>query len=100
MPVSPAGFFAGGLFSWRAKLGILAEPMLSSRIDYQDAVAAGLGVTEYAGEGRAAQEISALWTWIGAQFELPDAAIAAQQPETPKATSLRDRLAAIARYPT
>jgi chromosome partitioning protein len=82
------------------QLGILAEPMLSSRIDYQDAVAAGLGVTEYAGEGRAAQEISALWTWIGAQFELPDAAIAAQQPETPKATSLRDRLAAIARYPT
>ena len=35
--------------------------MLSSRIDYQDAVAKGLGVTEYAGEGRAAQEIAALW---------------------------------------
>jgi chromosome partitioning protein len=82
------------------QLGILAEPMLSSRIDYQDAVAAGLGVTEYAGEGRAAQEISALWTWIGAQFALPEAAVAAQQPETPKAVSLRDRLAAIARYPT
>ena len=29
-------------------LGVLAEPMLSARMDYQDAIAAGLGVTEYA----------------------------------------------------
>jgi chromosome partitioning protein len=50
-------------------LGVLAEPMLSARMDYQDAIAAGLGVTEYARGGRAAQEIEALWSWVRAQFE-------------------------------
>jgi chromosome partitioning protein len=49
--------------------GILAEPMLSSRTDFQDAIAAGLGVTEYAREGKAGQEILALWNWIRAQLE-------------------------------
>ncbi len=50
-------------------LGVLAEPMLSARMDYQDAIAVGLGVTEYARGGRAAQEIEALWSWIRVQFE-------------------------------
>lgn len=53
-----------------ARLGVLAEPMLSARIDFQDAIAAGLGVTEYACQGRAAEEIEALWRWIRAQFEV------------------------------
>jgi len=74
--------------------------MLSARIDYQDAVARGLGVTEYAGEGRAAQEIQALWSWIGSQFEHPQTEVPAQPAEASKVTSLRDRLAGIARYPT
>src|SRR4029077_8941792 len=52
-----------------APLGVLAEPMISARIDFQDAMAAGLGVTEHAGEGRAAQEIEALWRWIKLQLE-------------------------------
>ena len=50
------------------KLGVLAEPMLSARMDFQDAMAAGLGVTEYASGGRAAQEITTLWNWIRNQF--------------------------------
>ena len=50
-------------------LGVLAEPMLASRIDFQDAIAAGLGVTEYAAGGRAAQEIETLWRWVQAQLE-------------------------------
>ena len=50
-------------------LGVLAAPMLSARIDFQDAMAKGLGVTEYARHGRAAQEIEALWSWTRAQFE-------------------------------
>jgi chromosome partitioning protein len=49
-------------------LGVLAEPMLSTRMDYQDAIAAGLGVTEHDREGRAAQEITALWSWARAQL--------------------------------
>jgi chromosome partitioning protein len=51
------------------RLGALAEPMLSSRIDFQDAIAAGLGVTEYARESKAAEEIEALWNWSRAQFQ-------------------------------
>jgi len=61
---SRAGDAAKGLIT----LGVLAEPMLSTRMDYQDAIAAGLGVTEYAGSGRAAQEIRALWSWTRTQL--------------------------------
>jgi chromosome partitioning protein len=50
------------------RLGILAEPMLSARMDFQDAMAAGLGVTEYAEGSRAAQEIAMLWDWTWAQI--------------------------------
>ncbi len=49
-------------------LGVLAEPMLTTRMDFQDAMSAGLGATEYARSGRAAQEIEALWAWIGGQL--------------------------------
>lgn len=49
-------------------LGVLAEPMLTARMDFQDAMSAGLGATEYARGGRAAQEIEELWGWIGRQL--------------------------------
>lgn len=49
-------------------LGVLAEPMLAMRMDYQDAIAAGLGVTEYDPSGKGAQEIRALWNWTRAQI--------------------------------
>ena len=51
------------------QLGVLAKPMLLARMDFQDAIAAGLGVTEYAPQGRAAQEIDELWNWIRGQFK-------------------------------
>lgn len=50
------------------KLGVLAEPLLSARMDFQDAIAAGLGVTEFSGSGSAAREIETLWRWARAQF--------------------------------
>jgi chromosome partitioning protein len=49
-------------------LGVLAEPMLTARMDFQDAMNAGLGATEYARGSRAAQEIETLWAWIGRQL--------------------------------
>ncbi len=49
-------------------LGVLAEPMLSARIDFQDAIAAGLGVTEYARGSKAAEEIATLWNWTRGQL--------------------------------
>jgi chromosome partitioning protein len=65
-------------------LGLLAEPMLSARVDFQDAMGAGLGVTEYARAGKAAQEIETLWRWIRGQLgasktETPDVMRASQQ---------------------
>lgn len=43
--------------------GVLAEPSLTLRADHQDAIASGQGVTEYAPDGKAADEIRALWVW-------------------------------------
>jgi chromosome partitioning protein len=45
-------------------LGVLADPLMTARADFQDAMAAGLGVTEYAPDGKAAQEAVALWEWV------------------------------------
>lgn len=44
-------------------LGVLAEPYIASRADHQDAYAVGKGVTEYAPDGKAAQELRDLWQW-------------------------------------
>lgn len=45
-------------------LGVLAEPNIAQRADHQDAYAAGQGVTEYAADGKAAEEVRALWQWV------------------------------------
>jgi chromosome partitioning protein len=45
-------------------LGVLALPYIVQRNDHQDALGAGLGVTEFAPESKAAEEIRALWAWI------------------------------------
>ena len=42
--------------------------MLSARMDFQDAIAAGLGVTEYAHASKAAEEIATLWNWSRRQL--------------------------------
>lgn len=49
--------------------GVLAEPMLTQRADHQDALAAGQGVTEYASDGKAADEIRALWIWTARKMK-------------------------------
>jgi len=45
-------------------LGHLALPYIIQRNDHQDALGAGLGVTEYAQDSKAAEEIAALWRWV------------------------------------
>lgn len=45
-------------------LGVLALPYVGQRNDHQDALGAGLGVTEFAQEGRASEEIHELWRWV------------------------------------
>ncbi|WP_106754596.1 ParA family protein [Pannonibacter carbonis] len=45
-------------------LGLIAEPLIMQRADHQDAFASGLGVTEYASDGKAAEEVRHLWVWL------------------------------------
>jgi chromosome partitioning protein len=45
-------------------LGVLALPYVGLRNDHQDALGAGLGVTEFARAGKASEEIRALWGWV------------------------------------
>jgi chromosome partitioning protein len=44
--------------------GVLALPYIVLRNDHQDALGAGLGVTEYDADGKAAEEIRGLWRWV------------------------------------
>src|ERR1700730_7096315 len=52
-----------------AALGLIAEPPIVSRADHQDAMAAGMGVTEFNPEGAAAHEIRQLFGWIDKKLE-------------------------------
>lgn len=45
-------------------LGVLAEPPITQRNDYQDAIGSGQGATEFNPNGKAAAEIRALWRWV------------------------------------
>jgi chromosome partitioning protein len=45
-------------------LGVLALPYVGQRNDHQDALGAGLGVTEFAKGGRASEEVRELWRWV------------------------------------
>jgi len=44
--------------------GGLAKPVIVQRADHMDAMALGLGVTEFNPAGKAAEEIRALWGWV------------------------------------
>ena len=45
-------------------MGGLLTPLISARVDYQEAARHGLGVTELAPSGVAAEEIRAMWSSI------------------------------------
>lgn len=42
-------------------MGVLLSPLVSARVDYQEAARLGLGASEYSPESVAAQEMKALW---------------------------------------
>lgn len=50
-------------------LGLICEPLLMQRADHQDAFAAGQGVTEYAPDGKAAEELAGLWQYLKSKME-------------------------------
>jgi chromosome partitioning protein len=47
---------------------VLAQPFIVMRNDHQDALSAGLAVTEYAPAGKSADEIRSLWQWVEAKL--------------------------------
>jgi chromosome partitioning protein len=47
---------------------VLARPFIAMRCDHQDALRAGLAVSEYAPSGKSADEIRELWRWIEARL--------------------------------
>lgn len=47
-----------------AVLGMIADTNIVARNDHQDAIGAGLGVTEFNPTGAAADEIRKLWAWV------------------------------------
>jgi chromosome partitioning protein len=62
--------------------GVLAQPFIVMRNDHQDALGAGLAVTEYAPSGKSADEVRGLWQWVEAKLngvELNSVVIADEQ---------------------
>jgi chromosome partitioning protein len=51
--------------------GILAQPFIVMRNDHQDAMNAGLAVSEYALGSKSADEIGRLWQWIDGRLNVP-----------------------------
>lgn len=52
-----------------AMLGMVAPVSIVSRNTHQDAYGAGLGVTEFEPDGKAAEEIRELWRWLASRLE-------------------------------
>jgi chromosome partitioning protein len=48
--------------------GVLAKPFIVMRNDHQDALSAGLAVSEYAPAGKSTDEIRGLWQWVKAKL--------------------------------
>src|SRR6266704_2425773 len=49
---------------------VVAQPFIVMRNDHQDALSAGLGVTELAPEGKSAEEMRGLWQWIETKLNI------------------------------
>jgi len=49
---------------------VLARPLVAMRNDHQDSLAGGLAVSEFAPNGKSADEIRGLWQWIETRLEL------------------------------
>ena len=63
--------------------GVLAQPFIVMRNDHQDALSAGLAVSEYAPQSKSADEVRGLWQWVEAKLtavELNTQAIVEEQP--------------------
>ena len=62
-PAQQSARVENGMKALEAMGGLLA-PLVSSRVDFQEAARYGLGVTEYNPEGAAAEEVRTMWSSI------------------------------------
>jgi chromosome partitioning protein len=62
-------------------LGVLLSPMISARVDFQDAARAGLGVTELHAKGQAASEVREMWASILSITRTEPSALDTIEPE-------------------
>jgi chromosome partitioning protein len=65
---------------------VLAQPFIVMRNDHQDALSAGLAVSEYAPASKSAEEIRRLWKWV--ESRLPAGASAGEFKTSPLAGML------------
>ena len=65
---------------------VVAQPFIVMRTDHQDALSAGLAVTEYAPSGKSAEEIRGLWYWIEARLGVAAAVVPEDIGDLPIAT--------------
>ena len=72
--------------------GVVATPFIVMRNDHQDALSAGLAVSEYAPNSKSAEEIRGLWQWVEAKLGIALAVevehFAVEPPEAPLSTML------------
>jgi chromosome partitioning protein len=77
--------------------GVVAKPFIVMRNDHQDALSAGLAVTEYAPTGKSADEINGLWQWVEAKLSgsvvIRHEVLASNLPEAPLAPLFIEPLA-------
>jgi len=66
---------------------VIAKPFIVMRNDHQDALSAGLAVSEYAPTSKSAEEINGLWQWVEAKlngaFAVRHEVLASNLPEAP-----------------
>jgi len=69
--------------------GIVAQPFIVMRNDHQDALSAGLAVSEYAPASKSTEEIRGLWQWVEAKLNggiaVRNEVIVSNLPEAPLA---------------
>lgn len=65
----PRGFRIREALTGLSVLGPVAPVGLVARSAFQDAHGAGLGITEYEPDGKAAEEIRELWRWLARKLE-------------------------------
>ncbi len=72
-------------------MGALLTPMISTRVDYQEAVLLGLGVCELRPGGAAAREMTTLWEGVKARLgDLESQRVAAGARSNPLVATYRD----------